>query len=718
MKKLLTNQQGYNLMVVILVSTIFLVVGLSIVTMSLQGSIRTSIRETDVKATAEARQLMDEIIAELQQNVSINQGDESIDPQYKLSLRKLDNNLVPSSFNLKLDKIIDDKIYGKFDPNHLSYVQKLKVKELTTDPPYSISKDKAFTRVYKITLVVKNKKGKSESLIERTLERTVILSPTPSFLQYAVGSFNPVEHSGLQLNGSPNINGNIFANQLDISEKAKFDTNEEKPRSLKISAPLPEINGDIYTTNTGLLTVEKPENFYKGKVPKFKNQSAFIDMNLDQTITERKTAFLKSHQISSEIGDGSNPESIQKYIDKVLNNLVLKPLSSLFQIISLPGGKQETYLPDLGSLISNTSDKILSIDAPNGVTLSNNTTNLLINRLNIRGNLTLNTKKFLTITDGIYVDGKVTINNFDQLNIKNIVATKGIEIVNDTDQLTIGCLLNKDGTGNAFCDKQGTIISNGSIDITNYSRKGLSIEGKVSTSSLNINNEKGNLTINAPILSTGKVFIKALQPVKMNAESLIGGDLELNPVKTSISILDNLIVNGNLNIYGIDEMNSLQENDNAIFDSVIYVGSTSSITNVNIKGDNSTGERKRLVLLSKGDLELFRINEFSPSTNVTPLAGYFYTDSNAELYGVGSIFHINGGLFAHNSLTINGIRGEASNENELIRFSDNGDAPKKEQEDKNPRFKVDYDPMVLFRRLDALPTVNSLQVIPDVTTVK
>jgi len=718
MKKLLTNQHGYNLMIVILVSTIVLAVGLSIVTLSLQGSLRTSIRETDVKATAEARQLMDEIIAELQQNVSINQSSLQVTSLYKLDLQKTVNNFVPDSFNINLQNIINDKIYGKFDPNHLSYVQKLDISELTEKAPYSIRRAEAFTRVYKISLTVKNKKGKSESLIKRTLERTVILSPTPSFLQYAVGSFNSTKQLGLNLNGSPTINGNIFANELAISELANFYTNETTSRALTISAPLPEINGDIYTTNTGLLSLEDSKYFYKGKVPKFKNQSAFIDMNLDQTIAERKMAFFQSHQISDEVGDGSKPEVIQTYIDKVLNGSLLKPLSSLFKIISLPGGKQETYLPDLGSLIATTTDKVLSIDAPPGVTLSNNTANLLINRLNIKGNLTLNTKNLLTISDGIYVDGKVTINNFDQLNIKNIVATKGIEIVNGTDQLTIGCLLNNDGTGNTFCNKQGTIISKGSIDITNYSSKGLSIEGKVSTESLTVNNEEGTLTINAPILSTGKVFIKALQPVKMNAESLVGGDLELNPVKTSISILNNLTVDGNWNIYGIAEDNSSTENDNAIFDSVMYVGKTSSITNVNIKGDNSTNDRKRLVLLSKGDLELFRINEFSAATNVTPLAGYFYTDHNAELYGVGSIFHINGGLFAHNKLTINGIRGEASSQDELIQFSGAGSAPMDAQKDKNPRFKVDYDPMVLFRRLDALPKVNSLQVIPDVTTIK
>lgn len=93
------------------------------------------------------------------------------------------------------------------------------------------------------------------------------------------------------------------------------------------------------------------------------------------------------------------------------------------------------------------------------------------------------------------------------------------------------------------------------------------------------------------------------------------------------------------------------------------------IYNANITGD------KEVVLLSRGPLEIARINEFENNLSLEPpnLKGYFYTESNATVYAVGSYINIEGGLFARgdtsstapdfdvSGLVINAYRGAAEN---------------------------------------------------------
>lgn len=671
MNKLLNNQKGYNLVIVIMVATVFLVVGLSVITMSLKSSLRTSIRETDIQATAQARQMMDEIIAELKNNVSVDQSTKKDLTKYFLNLKK-ENGEVPYTFDTSLQNIIDDKLYGKFDQNHVKSIQSLDIKNVTND--FAINTKKAFTRIYDITLIVKDKKGENQSLIQRTLKRRVILSPTPSFLQYAVGAFNSSTDSGLILRGSPTILGNVFANSMTIEQKARFYKRGTPLTNLndyeKISTPFPSIRGDIYTTKTDLLNQMIPESFYNKKVPNLKNHSIFVDMNLKTTRLER-TAQLMNEQGMGSTSSSDNMTQINNYINSKFSKQTFSSVNDLLSLLKLPIGTVSSKISNLAAVALNKSDLLIQ---DTNVQI-NNISSVTLDTLQVKGNLTLNSKDTLNIKGGLFVDGDITINNYNNLNI-------------------------------------GRIISTGSINIVNG---------------------QGKLVIENNIITKGNLKVDAFSPVSMISESLIGGNLSLNPTNTTISVLNNMIVNGDFSITGNDDTMGL-ENDNTIFDSVIYTGGKSTVTNVNIKGaDNNT---KQLVLLSEGDLQLFRINEFSnlsnPTepvsekslgnnfelSNITPLKGYFYTDNNADLYGVGSFFYINGGLFARNNLTISAIRGNVRDENDLITFSKTDATQPSEQQGKYSRFNVKYDKSVLLNRIDALPIVNSLQVIPDDITIK
>ncbi|MFP3339560.1 hypothetical protein R0J91_16400, partial [Micrococcus sp. SIMBA_131] len=86
---------------------------------------------------------------------------------------------------------------------------------------------------------------------------------------------------------------------------------------------------------------------------------------------------------------------------------------------------------------------------------------------------------------------------------------------------------------------------------------------------------------------------------------------------------------------------------------------------------------------------------------------FLYTDSDATLYGVGSLFYVNGGVFSKGNLTINAVRGKVDDMDriETDLFSN--------QEEKLSRFIVHYNRDVLLSKLEALPRVESLSLISD-----
>ncbi|WP_246940892.1 hypothetical protein [Bacillus pinisoli] len=199
---------------------------------------------------------------------------------------------------------------------------------------------------------------------------------------------------------------------------------------------------------------------------------------------------------------------------------------------------------------------------------------------------------------------------------------------------------------------------------------------------------------------------------------VVHGDLTIFPFDNKdqpLTIDGNILVTGNVIIAGNEESINEKENDVVSFDSTIYSLGTSTILNTNIEGFND----KQLVLLSLGTLTITRINEFTDfeqhvlaleeATNIKPLKAFFYTDADAELYGVGSLFYINGGVFARDKLVINATRWNTTQlTDKKISVPDIV-----EQLNRPSRFNVLYDKNVIIDQLDALPRVERLQVVPD-----
>ncbi|WP_017435499.1 hypothetical protein [Saccharococcus caldoxylosilyticus] len=195
---------------------------------------------------------------------------------------------------------------------------------------------------------------------------------------------------------------------------------------------------------------------------------------------------------------------------------------------------------------------------------------------------------------------------------------------------------------------------------------------------------------------------------------IVNGDLFLgNSVNIPTKVRGNMIVLGNLTISG-----------DIKFDSTIYVLGRTLIYNANIAGWNN----KEVVLLSKGPLEIARINEFENDFSFAEpnLKGYFYTDSNAVLYAVGSYINIQGGLFARGNelerapdsdvsgLVINAYRGAAEKQGGLLSFI----PPSSPDQTEESRFVIRHDKSVFINRGEGLPFVKKLSLVVDKLVVK
>ncbi|KAA0549228.1 hypothetical protein FZW96_04770 [Bacillus sp. BGMRC 2118] len=547
----MNNEKGSSLLLVMLVTLVFMVLGLSIITASVGGAKRTQLRNTDVVSTQDSVNTIEQVIAEFRVEM-LNQT------KYPLDERQIPD------FNLKLAQFIT-ALEAKYS---------ITIESLTeTGQPYDyIETSKYFTRVYKLTV------DNGDKFVHQTL----ILSPTPSFIEYAAGSIGKDSNQGLHLNGSSYINGNVYANDIYLQNVANYKDNAfsstgNAPGSFQTAATLfPSIKGNMYVqrywnvtdrnkphpiTNANFEDLEeKEEMFYKNELPSIKNEPKdFIDVDFRKSFAERLNQLLPSRIIGKE----NIPALTDEDKDEKLDKLILDNFSN------------SAATPE------ELKSKLRQQDGEKYVLYDNN--------LTVTENINIPEDKWLI------VHGNVTVFPFDK------------------------------------------------------------------------------------------------------------GD---NP----LTIEGNMLVTGDFTIAGNEEEVNQDEDDIVAFDSTIYALGKSTIHNTNIEGYNE----KQLVLLSFDKLTVTRINEFTEIesdtlSNITPLKAFFYTDSEAELYGVGSLFYIHGGLFARDNLVINATRSNTTKlENKII------SVPSPELQEHAPsRFNVMYDKDVLTDQLDALPRVERLQVVTD-----
>ncbi|KHL94021.1 hypothetical protein QW71_20320 [Paenibacillus sp. IHB B 3415] len=180
---------------------------------------------------------------------------------------------------------------------------------------------------------------------------------------------------------------------------------------------------------------------------------------------------------------------------------------------------------------------------------------------------------------------------------------------------------------------------------------------------------------------------------------IIDGNLKIDNSgrSTPVQVQANILVTGKVEIRGKVE-----------FDSTIFALQQSPLTgsdkeyttiveDASIQGMND----KELVLISQGPILINRLAAFTNAASAKPLEAFFYTDSDALLYGVGSVFSLSGGFFAKGDLTINAVRGSATDEDGNFLVIQN---------DSQIRFNASYNNKVFADQKAGLPRVQSINI--------
>lgn len=177
---------------------------------------------------------------------------------------------------------------------------------------------------------------------------------------------------------------------------------------------------------------------------------------------------------------------------------------------------------------------------------------------------------------------------------------------------------------------------------------------------------------------------------------IIDGDLKIDNFGNSpVRVRANMLVTGKVEIRGDVEIDSTMYvlKEPTIIEGVAEY--TTLVEDASIKGLDD----KELVLMSKGPILINRLAAFANRTS--PLDAFFYTDFNADLYGVGSMLSLSGGFFAKGDLTINAVRGSVSENGNDLKFINDVNII---------RFKAEYNNKILDDQKAGLPRVQTVNI--------
>lgn len=174
---------------------------------------------------------------------------------------------------------------------------------------------------------------------------------------------------------------------------------------------------------------------------------------------------------------------------------------------------------------------------------------------------------------------------------------------------------------------------------------------------------------------------------------VIDGDITIENIgNEQMEVAANILVSGDLTIRG-----------NIAFNSTIYVSGSTKINNANITGLNN-GE---LILMTQDELKIARINKFDSTVN--SIKAYLYTNSDADVYAVGSFLHIEGGLFAYGDLEVNVFRGEVG---------ENFSSFTRENAPTSSRLKIENSKKLFIGKEETFPKIDTLEVITELMSKK
>ncbi|MCP8968492.1 type IV pilus modification PilV family protein [Ectobacillus ponti] len=608
------NERGSTLILVLLISTVFLVLGLAIFSAVIGGTKRTESRRTEAAAAQSSVEDMNAVTADFQAGIDSIAKSGSLQDMLKTS-----------SYEGKLQALLQD-LQSRYTSSGQTTGKTLQIHDKTgtlleDDSDY---KSRYFTRYYEFVLVYVSNPDAAHPTITKTVRRNMYISPTPSFLQYTVGS----EHT-LQLNGASSITGNVYGDDISVANAARYvDTAALNGAD---SAPYKTVN-TLYPQVRGDIIVNSQLSVYKDSISK---QGIAVN-----TFTKHQLAFQSPSAFLASFYTPDKQEEELPNIYKAYNRFVPVELAATF------------------------ADKL--------------------NELELDG-------RHLQLTKADISSRSTVVNSMFSL-LGGPVTEAGVAGFNAAGHSLY--LIEKD---------QNPADVQLDFSAPQYAGKNVVLLTDVA----------GNATARPTFILNRDLKLASHQWL------VVDGNLEIYNDHLPLAVSGNILVMGDILIHG-DAFDFGHEQDKMQFDSTIYTTGKASIFSTDITGLDG----KQLVLLSQGDLLLTRINEFDAADNsITPMDAYLYTDGRAELYGVASLLSIHGGLFAKQELVMNAIRQNAV-QKPAASFSANTPyvpltlASREVQQTQSSRLQVTYDRSVVLDQLDALPRVNTLQVIIDDSVVE
>ncbi|MCM3750063.1 hypothetical protein M3223_22260 [Paenibacillus pasadenensis] len=239
---------------------------------------------------------------------------------------------------------------------------------------------------------------------------------------------------------------------------------------------------------------------------------------------------------------------------------------------------------------------------------------------------------------------------------------------------------------------------------------------------------KGSALVDGPLILNGDLPAIDFAVKGKHNWLIVNGDLELYgaPIGAKpadgeeeqdtraagpVKLRGNILVTGNVTLSGQVDV-----------DATMYVLGRTDIRDAALRGLRAEGSavRKEIVLIGSGPIDMYRVDSFQrvesgygtgTAADSPVLDAFLYTDSSANLYGVGSAFWMRGGFFSRGNLTLNATMGTTteleptSQQGARLGFEDQGSIDKEKA-----RFIIEFNNSVFGSQNVALPRVNRVRL--------
>ncbi|MYL53349.1 hypothetical protein GLW08_08360 [Pontibacillus yanchengensis] len=271
------NEKGSALLFVLLMVVMFSILGLSVLGATVSGGKRTELQEDQVQSIHEAKK-------------AIQQGVVLIQSYFEdYSLKEMDDyqNDIDDFNNLELS-------YDGTNTEVRYTIQNV------TDEETDINTDTNYTRVFEITSRAEvDGTGGAPAQVHEFSKR-IYLSATPTALQNGMGA-----KKTLQLNGSPEISGNVYASVLNLSKEGYYEFGSTRPNfKTKLYPIIQPLNTETIQQQQAIVsiadknsfqTVNNNEEFLNQEASNFALENISVDkyqgINVAETFNDKSSSY-------------------------------------------------------------------------------------------------------------------------------------------------------------------------------------------------------------------------------------------------------------------------------------------------------------------------------------------------------------------------------------------------------------------------------------------